>query len=98
MVKSVRNLLSSFLSSPFILFSILLSRLLILFSRKYEEILRSHPGIITGYWIGWKHGEPYIMVAIEKGKCEDSEKLLPDKLGDYDVYYIEGSIHLTKPK
>ena len=63
--------------------------------KKYEEILRSYPGIITGYWIGWKHGEPYIMVAIEKGKCEDPEKLLPDKLGDYDVYYIEGSIHLN---
>jgi hypothetical protein len=66
--------------------------------KKYEGILRSHPGIITSYWIGWKHGEPYIMVAIEKGKCEDPEKLLPDKLGDYDVYYIEASIHLTKPK
>jgi hypothetical protein len=38
------------------------------------------------------------MVAIEKGKYEDPEKLLPDKLEDYDVYYIEGSIHLTKPK
>jgi hypothetical protein len=66
--------------------------------KKYEGILRSHPGIITGYWIDWKHGEPYIMVTIEKGKCEDPEKLLPDKLGDYDVYYIEGSIHLTNPK
>jgi hypothetical protein len=35
------------------------------------------------------------MVAVEKGKCEEPEKLLPDKLGDYDVYYIEGTIHLA---
>jgi len=63
--------------------------------KKYEGILSSHPGIITGYWIGWKYGKPYIMVTIQKGKCEDPEKLLPDKLGDYDVYYIEGSIHLA---
>jgi len=41
-----------------------------------------------------RDGEPYIMVAIEKGKCEEPEKLIPDKLGEYDVYYIEGTIHL----
>jgi hypothetical protein len=41
-----------------------------------------------------RNGEPYIMVAIEKGKCREPEKLIPDKLGEYDVYYIEGTIHL----
>ncbi|MEM3449851.1 MAG: hypothetical protein QXP38_13465 [Nitrososphaerota archaeon] len=49
--------------------------------KKYEDLLKSHIGIITGYWIGMKNGEPYIMVAVEKGKCEEPEKLIPDKLG-----------------
>ncbi len=64
--------------------------------KKYENILKSHLGVVTGYWVGMREGEPYIMVAIEKGKCEDPEKLIPDKLGEYDVYYIEGTIHLSK--
>lgn len=62
--------------------------------KKYEALLKSHIGIVTGYWVGMRNGEPYIMVAIEKGKCKEPEKLLPDKLGEYDVYYIEGTIHL----
>ena len=62
--------------------------------KKYEGLLRSHLGIVTGYWVGVRNGEPYIVVAIEKGKCREPEKLIPDKLGEYDVYYIEGAIHL----
>jgi hypothetical protein len=62
--------------------------------KKYEGLLKSNPGVVTGYWVGMRDGEPYIMVAIEKGKCEEPEKLIPDKLGEYDVYYIEGTIHL----
>lgn len=62
--------------------------------KNYENVLKAHVGIVTGYWIGMRNGEPYIMVAIEKGKCKEPEKLIPDKLGKYDVYYIEGSIHL----
>jgi len=62
--------------------------------KKYEGLLKAHPGVVTGYWVSMRDGEPYIMVAIEKGKCEDPEKLIPDKLGEYYVYYIEGTIHL----
>jgi hypothetical protein len=61
--------------------------------KQYENLLRSYPAI-TGYWIGWKCGEPYIMVAIERGKCPEPDKLLPDKLGKYEVYYIEGTFRL----
>lgn len=64
--------------------------------KKYEGILKSHVGVITGYWIGLRNGKPYIMVAIEKGKCKEPEKLIPDKLGQYDVYYLEGTVHLAK--
>ncbi len=66
--------------------------------KKYEDILKSHIGVITGYWVGWKHGKPYILVTIEKGKCKEPEKLIPDKLGQYDVYYIEGTIRLAMSK
>lgn len=62
--------------------------------KKYEDIFRSHPGVITGYWVGLKNGDPYIMVVIERGRCQEPKKLIPNKLGSYEVYYIEGTFHL----
>lgn len=52
-----------------------------------------HQPEITSYWMGMKEGEPYIMVTVEKGKVKDPDKLIPDKLGEYNVYYIEGHLH-----
>lgn len=60
----------------------------------YKELFDQHRDIVTGYWIGWKSGTPYIMVAVEQDKSKEPEKLLPDKLGEYEVYFIEGKIHL----
>jgi len=56
----------------------------------YRDLIRSHKGVISGYWVGWKSGDPYIMVTVEMAKAENPESLLPDKLGDYDVYYMAG--------
>ncbi len=59
-----------------------------------REILEQHSDVITGYWVGSRNGDPYIMVAIEEGKVAKPGKLLPDTLGEYPVYYVEGHPHL----
>ncbi|MFQ5910692.1 MAG: hypothetical protein ACE5IJ_08255 [Thermoplasmata archaeon] len=62
--------------------------------RRFRRIFRKHSDVITGYWIGSRNGEPYVMVAIERGKVEKPEELLPDRLDNYKVYYIEGTLHI----
>lgn len=60
---------------------------------RHEALLKTTP-CVTGWWVGVRDGEPCIIVAVEKGCSEDPGGLLPDKLGGYDVYYVEGSLHL----
>ena len=64
--------------------------------RAHEDILNSRPKEITGHWVGMKEGVPYVMVALESGSSKNPDKLLPDKLGGYHVYYVEGRLHLAK--
>lgn len=63
--------------------------------KAYEPVLNSRPREITAHWVGMKEGVPYVMVAVESGSTERPDKLLPDKLGHYPVYYIEGKGHLA---
>lgn len=62
--------------------------------KKFEGVFKSHPGVITGHWVGLKDGRPYIMVAVEVSRARNPEKLLPDNLGKYRVYYVEGKLRL----
>jgi hypothetical protein len=45
---------------------------------------------VTSYWAGLRNGEPYFMVTVKKGKLTRPERLLPDRIAGYEVYYIEG--------
>ena len=44
---------------------------------------------VVGVGIGSLEGEPFIQVYVKKEKAEKLSKIFPDKLGDYDVYYVE---------
>jgi hypothetical protein len=63
---------------------------------KYNELFDQHPGIITGYWVGWRSSGPYVMVTVGIGRVKDAEKLVPDKLEGLDVYYMEGETRLAR--
>jgi len=49
---------------------------------------------IVGFGIASNKGNPYIHILVQKGKGKKLEKLIPDKIGDVEVYYMEGSISL----
>ena len=60
---------------------------------KHKDSIKSHAGV-TGIWVGSMRGEPYIMVALEPGLGEEAKRSIPDRLGKYEVYYVEGNFHL----
>jgi hypothetical protein len=64
--------------------------------KKFKPMLSSRQGLITGHWVGMKNGHPYIIVTLEPNKVENPEKLLPDSLGKYEVYYIWGKLRLNR--
>lgn len=62
---------------------------------KARRTLQMHAGLfrpysdVVGYGIGSLDGEPYIQVYVPKDRAKELEKVIPDKIGEYDVYYIE---------
>lgn len=45
---------------------------------------------VQGFGVSSKHGEPYIFVFVKPGSGSNLQRLIPDKLADFDVYYLEG--------
>lgn len=56
--------------------------------KQYRDFLVSFEET-TGHGVGNRYGEPYIVIFVKFGKGEELCGKIPDRLGDYDVYYTE---------
>ena len=57
---------------------------------RHENLFRGNRDI-TGYGLGVKYGKPYIMVFVRPGKRREVEKVIPNTLDEFEVYYREAS-------
>lgn len=54
----------------------------------HKDTFRSS-GEVFGYWIGYRFGDPYVLVAVREGYGEIIGRKIPDMLDGLSVYYEE---------